>query len=111
MSAHWGWQTLVLTLFISLWPLQTLANTQARHEARDFFNKHGNDNHTNNWAVLVCASRYWFNYRVCPRLPYHFQTPTIIPAGSIWLMPLECKPLNKTLPQHPQNNRSTGTAP
>ena len=19
--------------------------------------------HTNNWAVLVCASRYWFNYR------------------------------------------------
>jgi hypothetical protein len=21
--------------------------------------------HTNNWAVLVCASRYWFNYRVC----------------------------------------------
>lgn len=22
------------------------------------------DRHTNNWAVLVCASRYWFNYRV-----------------------------------------------
>lgn len=21
-------------------------------------------NHTNNWAVLVSASRYWFNYRV-----------------------------------------------
>lgn len=20
--------------------------------------------HTNNWAVLVCTSRYWFNYRV-----------------------------------------------
>jgi hypothetical protein len=20
--------------------------------------------HTNNWAVLVCASRFWFNYRV-----------------------------------------------
>jgi glycosylphosphatidylinositol transamidase (GPIT) subunit GPI8 len=19
--------------------------------------------HTNNWAVLVCTSRYWFNYR------------------------------------------------
>jgi phosphatidylinositol glycan class K len=19
--------------------------------------------HTNNWAVLVCSSRYWFNYR------------------------------------------------
>ena len=24
----------------------------------------GKDNaHTNNWAVLVCSSRYWFNYR------------------------------------------------
>lgn len=22
------------------------------------------ERHTNNWAVLVCASRYWFNYRV-----------------------------------------------
>ncbi|KAJ2631773.1 glycosylphosphatidylinositol anchor biosynthesis, partial [Coemansia sp. RSA 1287] len=21
------------------------------------------DNHTNNWAVLVCTSRFWFNYR------------------------------------------------
>lgn len=20
-------------------------------------------NHTNNWAVLVCTSRFWFNYR------------------------------------------------
>jgi len=25
--------------------------------------------HTNNWAVLVCASRYWFNYRVSPASP------------------------------------------
>src|SRR5690606_5047174 len=21
------------------------------------------DKHTNNWAVLVCTSRFWFNYR------------------------------------------------
>jgi len=65
MSAHWGWQTLLLALFISLWSLQTLANSQANHEeqARDFLGKHANGNHTNNWAVLVCASRYWFNYR------------------------------------------------
>lgn len=36
--------------------------------ARDFFDKHagtGGSGHTNNWAVLVSASRYWFNYRVC----------------------------------------------
>lgn len=70
MPAHPGWQTLVLALFASLWFLQTLANTQSHHEeqARDFFNKHDNGNHTNNWAVLVCASRYWFNYRVRPRV-------------------------------------------
>lgn len=26
----------------------------------DFFQRSG---HTNNWAVLVCTSRFWFNYR------------------------------------------------
>ncbi|KAI5996167.1 peptidase C13 family-domain-containing protein [Pisolithus albus] len=30
----------------------------------NFFGRHtGTSGHTNNWAVLVCASRYWFNYR------------------------------------------------
>ncbi|KAJ3885663.1 peptidase C13 family-domain-containing protein [Lentinula edodes] len=24
---------------------------------------HASSQHTNNWAVLVCSSRYWFNYR------------------------------------------------
>lgn len=28
-------------------------------QINDFFKS----KHTNNWAVLVCASRYWFNYR------------------------------------------------
>jgi phosphatidylinositol glycan class K len=34
--------------------------------AENFFGKHASSEsgHTNNWAVLVCASRYWFNYRV-----------------------------------------------
>ncbi|KAG8709694.1 glycosylphosphatidylinositol anchor biosynthesis [Ceratobasidium sp. 395] len=33
--------------------------------AQAFFERaqHGTQGHTNNWAVLVCASRYWFNYR------------------------------------------------
>lgn len=30
--------------------------------------------HTNNWAVLVCASRFWFNYRVCRRSNYLLDT-------------------------------------
>jgi len=30
----------------------------------DFFQVDNAQGHTNNWAVLVCSSRYWFNYRV-----------------------------------------------
>jgi hypothetical protein len=39
--------------------------------ATKFFGQHASSEsgHTNNWAVLVCASRYWFNYRVC-EVPY-----------------------------------------
>jgi hypothetical protein len=38
----------------------------AQGAAQQFFSEHaaGDPAHTNNWAVLVCASRYWFNYRV-----------------------------------------------
>jgi hypothetical protein len=41
---------------------------QTRDQAsavKDFFQIDGAQGHTNNWAVLVCSSRYWFNYRVC----------------------------------------------
>lgn len=27
----------------------------------------GHQEHTDNWAVLIGASRFWFNYRVCSR--------------------------------------------
>ncbi|KAI6116310.1 peptidase C13 family-domain-containing protein [Pisolithus croceorrhizus] len=41
----------------------TLAISQDERVS-DFFGRHtGTSGHTNNWAVLVCASRYWFNYR------------------------------------------------
>ena len=40
------------------------SRTEAQAEpVAQFFGRHGSA-HTNNWAVLVCASRYWFNYRV-----------------------------------------------
>ncbi|KAG8902000.1 glycosylphosphatidylinositol anchor biosynthesis [Tulasnella sp. 403] len=35
------------------------ASVESFFEAR----KHAKQGHTNNWAVLVCSSRYWFNYR------------------------------------------------
>ncbi|KAJ7918494.1 hypothetical protein B0H13DRAFT_287675, partial [Mycena leptocephala] len=58
-----------LLLFLFSWTWGILAATPSHEEiVGDFFNKNGasggsTSNHTNNWAVLVCASRYWFNYR------------------------------------------------
>ncbi|CUA73972.1 GPI-anchor transamidase [Rhizoctonia solani] len=41
------------------------AETENQAAAQAFFERahHDTQGHTNNWAVLVCASRYWFNYR------------------------------------------------
>jgi len=43
------------------------AETVEQVAVQDFFNRNvsgaSESSHTNNWAVLVCASRYWFNYR------------------------------------------------
>ncbi|KAH7100578.1 peptidase C13 family-domain-containing protein [Auriculariales sp. MPI-PUGE-AT-0066] len=38
------------------------ADTSAGARAEEFFTPHMS-NHTNNWAVLVSTSKYWFNYR------------------------------------------------
>jgi len=43
-----------------------LASPTAEEQASAFFtssSSSSSQSHTNNWAVLVCASRYWFNYR------------------------------------------------
>ncbi|PFH48957.1 hypothetical protein AMATHDRAFT_64140 [Amanita thiersii Skay4041] len=57
---------LLLSLFAWL-NLALCADTAQENAVRDFFNNNaspgGGSAHTNNWAVLVCASRYWFNYR------------------------------------------------
>ncbi|KAF9553314.1 hypothetical protein CPC08DRAFT_744766 [Agrocybe pediades] len=56
---------LLLLLSTWLWAV----HSQNTHEklVEDFFEKNTNNGsgstHTNNWAVLVCSSRYWFNYR------------------------------------------------
>ena len=49
---------LALTVFASVGSSEDAANSEEfrRFEA----NSHG---HTNNWAVLVDTSRFWFNYR------------------------------------------------
>lgn len=46
---------LIVILFIKF-------NNGNELEVFDRFSKHS-QNHTNNWAVLVDTSRFWFNYR------------------------------------------------
>ncbi|KIP06368.1 hypothetical protein PHLGIDRAFT_72809 [Phlebiopsis gigantea 11061_1 CR5-6] len=53
-------------LFFALSCSSSLAQDVAQQDVvRGFFDAQGGavSSHTNNWAVLVCASRYWFNYR------------------------------------------------
>ncbi|KAH8084296.1 peptidase C13 family-domain-containing protein [Cristinia sonorae] len=58
-------------LSLSLLCLSSIISAQqsAEEQITSFFNANtksdttSGSGHTNNWAVLVCASRYWFNYR------------------------------------------------
>ncbi|CAE6453753.1 unnamed protein product, partial [Rhizoctonia solani] len=55
-----------LGIFIAIF-FGEVSRAQIEHQAsaQAFFERahHDTQGHTNNWAVLVCASRYWFNYR------------------------------------------------
>jgi phosphatidylinositol glycan class K len=59
---------LVFLLYLALHVRSTNTGTAAEAAVHDFFGHKApavpESAHTNNWAVLVCASRYWFNYRV-----------------------------------------------
>ncbi|KAF7723906.1 glycosylphosphatidylinositol anchor biosynthesis [Apophysomyces ossiformis] len=66
-------------------------------EAERFFSQSG---HTNNWAVLVCTSRFWFNYRhVANTLSMYRTVKRLgIPDSNIILMladDVSCNPRNK----------------
>ncbi|KAF8438050.1 peptidase C13 family-domain-containing protein [Boletus edulis BED1] len=51
-----------LLVCLTLWTVGSLAASEQL--VADFYGRHASaSGHTNNWAVLVCASRYWFNYR------------------------------------------------
>ncbi|ODN74732.1 hypothetical protein L202_07061 [Cryptococcus amylolentus CBS 6039] len=61
----------VILALISLFAFRVLADTVPTNhlepQLSDLFGNNteglASDGHTNNWAVLVCSSRYWFNYR------------------------------------------------
>lgn len=57
----------VFFLYLVLHVKSTNTNTAEEAAVHHFFSRNApavpESAHTNNWAVLVCASRYWFNYR------------------------------------------------
>ncbi|EIM88747.1 uncharacterized protein STEHIDRAFT_75515 [Stereum hirsutum FP-91666 SS1] len=69
----------ILYIYFSIAPVSSTSpstsnepSPETEASVRDFFDRNAltSDSlaesesvHTNNWAVLVCASRYWFNYR------------------------------------------------
>ncbi|SAL98457.1 hypothetical protein [Absidia glauca] len=90
----------LLSLFISF----TLCDTQAE-QVEGFFSQSG---HTNNWAVLVCTSRFWFNYRHIANTLSMYRTVKRlgIPDSNIILMladDVSCNPRN-TYPATVYNN-------
>uniref|UniRef100_A0A061RZI7 Phosphatidylinositol glycan, class K n=1 Tax=Tetraselmis sp. GSL018 TaxID=582737 RepID=A0A061RZI7_9CHLO len=68
-----------------------------------------NSSHNNNWAVIVCTSRFWFNYRHISNAlsVYHTVKRLGIPDSNILLMladDVACNPRN-TRPSAVYNNR------
>lgn len=52
----------LVTFFSTILIYKIVLAQDAQRNAEAFFQSKSN-NHTNNWAVIVCASRFWFNYR------------------------------------------------
>ncbi|KAI9569932.1 peptidase C13 family-domain-containing protein [Boletus coccyginus] len=51
-----------LLVCLAVWTVRSVVASE--QVVADFYGRHASSSgHTNNWAVLVCASRYWFNYR------------------------------------------------
>ncbi|KAI0738307.1 peptidase C13 family-domain-containing protein [Daedaleopsis nitida] len=87
-----------LLLVLCLAFIQT-SRTHASEPVTEFFGRHASS-HTNNWAVLVCASRYWFNYRHMANALGMYRTVKRlgIPDSNIILMLADdaaCNPRNK----------------
>jgi len=74
------------------------AQAQFDDKVSGFFDQSG---HTNNWAVLVCTSRYWFNYRHVANVLslYHSVKRLGIPDSQIILMLADDMPCNPRNPR------------
>lgn len=85
-------------MLILLWISHLLVICRAADKIEQFFEE---SEHTNNWAVLVCTSRYWFNYRhVANALSlYHSIKRLGIPDSQIILMLADDMPCNARNPR------------
>jgi len=45
------------------WDQNEVGSLEKLNEEAGEFLRRGAGQHTDNWAVLVCTSRFWFNYR------------------------------------------------
>ncbi|XP_077370699.1 GPI-anchor transamidase isoform X1 [Festucalex cinctus] len=85
----------ILTLAVFLSILFSADSINVENSTRKFFSR----GHTNNWAILVCTSRYWFNYRhVANTLSVYRSVKRLgIPDSHIVLMladDMACNPRN-----------------
>lgn len=53
----------IINLFLIITITLIVCSSSASADERQKINEFFKSKHTNNWAVLVCSSRYWFNYR------------------------------------------------
>lgn len=85
----------ILIVLSILWLLPVISCQHSEETLSQFFT-----GHTNNWAVLVCTSRYWFNYRhVANTLSvYHSVKRLGIPDSHIILMLSDDMALNPRNP-------------
>uniref|UniRef100_G1SPG6 GPI-anchor transamidase n=1 Tax=Oryctolagus cuniculus TaxID=9986 RepID=G1SPG6_RABIT len=88
-------QPAALLAVLLLLSFGSLAASQIEDQAEQFFRS----GHTNNWAVLVCTSRFWFNYRhVANTLSVYRSVKRLgIPDSHIVLMladDMACNPRN-----------------
>lgn len=105
--------------FVLLWLSLLSAFAWGNEEVEGFFNRAGDASnsgdearHTNNWAVLVSTSRFWFNYRHMANVLSMYRTVKRlgIPDSQIILMladDVSCNPRN-TFPGTVYNNADRG---
>ncbi|XGW17953.1 hypothetical protein V3C99_002506 [Haemonchus contortus] len=88
----------VVALLFLPYTLLGILNTGVQLRIEELFDTPG---HTNNWAVLVCTSRFWFNYRHVSNVLalYHTVKRLGIPESNIILM------LAEDIPCNPRNPR------